>query len=227
MFEVDGVYANRKGKYKVLAINPPKMSVRYEDGTLAELNINVQERIWENILVEQQAQTAKEESKRRKGLQSARHFIKMISIPSEDEFMFPGWQERVVMDPGYDPAVQIKAGDRLIHYAIEAQVFFAVATITGKAFEANPIDYFYPTDKTSARFFPVDMDASAPTLELALPRESVELESHPDFQILEPEPESFLPITEDEFELLAELLTEVTEDETETLVEDEDFEEDE
>jgi len=163
MFEVDGVYANRKGKYKVLAINPPKMSVRYEDGTLAELNINVQERIWENILVEQQAQTAKEESKRRKGLQSARHFIKVISIPSEDEFMFPGWQERVVMDAGLEPAIQIKAGDRLIYYAIEAQVFFAVATITGKGFEANPIDYFYPTDKTSARFFPVDMDASAPT----------------------------------------------------------------
>ena len=36
MFEVNGIYANRKGKYTVLAINEPKMHVRYEDGAEAQ-----------------------------------------------------------------------------------------------------------------------------------------------------------------------------------------------
>ena len=54
MFEVGGEYANRNGKYKVLEINDPKMTVEYEDGTTAELRMNIQERIWENIQAEKE-----------------------------------------------------------------------------------------------------------------------------------------------------------------------------
>ena len=45
MFEVNGEYANRKGKYTVLALTPPKMKVQYEDGSVANVNINIQARI--------------------------------------------------------------------------------------------------------------------------------------------------------------------------------------
>ncbi len=59
MFEVNGEYANRKGKYTVLAIDGPIMSVRYEDGTHADLKINIQQRIWENIVAEQELASSK------------------------------------------------------------------------------------------------------------------------------------------------------------------------
>ena len=45
MFEVNGVYANRRGKYKVLSLNGPKMKVRFEDGSIADLRIELQARI--------------------------------------------------------------------------------------------------------------------------------------------------------------------------------------
>ncbi len=55
MFEVNGSYANRKGRYTVLEVNPPRMLVRYEDGSEAELNMDIQERIWQNIAAEIEA----------------------------------------------------------------------------------------------------------------------------------------------------------------------------
>ena len=63
MFEVNGVYANRKGRYTVLAVNPPKMRVRYDDGTEAELRIDMQARIWENISAEFEAQEASRQAR--------------------------------------------------------------------------------------------------------------------------------------------------------------------
>jgi hypothetical protein len=64
MFEINGVYANRKGEYTVIALNPPRMTVRYADGTEADLKIEMQERIWENIRVEYEAAQAKKVSRR-------------------------------------------------------------------------------------------------------------------------------------------------------------------
>lgn len=226
MFEVNGVYQNRIGKYTVLSVNPPKMVVRYEDGSEAELNMRVQGRIWENIVAEQEEKDAKEAIRlARLGAIQNKFYIKVISIPDADELMFPGWQERIVLAPNED-AERIRPGDRIIYYALEPQIFFAVATITGEAKEANPKDFFYTIDQPMAYFFPVDMDAFATLLEHGMRADSVELESYPKFRNMRLKPEMFLEISEDDFELLAETLTEVSEDEIEE-DEEEEFEEEE
>ncbi len=224
MFEVQGVYANRKGKYTVLAIHPPKMSVRYEDGSQAELNMNMQSRIWENIVVEQEAKQAKVASRlARKGASQTRFYIKAISIPDAAELMFPGWHEKVIMAANVN-INQVKIGTRILYYAIEPQVFFAVATVTGAAFAANPKEYFFTNDLAKANFFPVDMDAFAVTLSHGVSSDSVDMESYPALRKMTIQPESFLEISEDDFELLSEILTEVSEDEIEE-GENDDFEE--
>lgn len=230
MFEVNGVYANRRGQYTVLEVSPPRMRVRYEDGTEAELNIDIQERIWENIAAEQEARASRSSARaaRRATLTlEAQHFIKVISIPAVDEFTFPGWPEQVVLVKSPEQAEQIKGGDRLIFYAIEARTFFAVATLTGPAFEADPKEYFFTINADSMFFSPIDIDAVSSSLEKGVDVDTVELESQPNFKRLRLEPETFLPINEDDFELLAELLTEVAEEEEEEEEEEEYEEEDE
>lgn len=226
-FEINGEYANRKGKYVVLDINPPKMTVRYEDGSVAEVNIAIQARIWENILVEREAEAARRSARfGRGGTSKTQYFIKAVSIPSPTEMTFPGWAERVVLATP-EEAEKIQPGDRLIYYAIEMQTFFAVATITSPAFMANPKDYFYTLDAEEAHFFAVDVDAVSLTLEMGASVDSVELESQPNFRKLNLQAESFIPITEDDFELLAEILTEMAEEEEEELEEEEYVEEEE
>lgn len=228
MFEVKGVYANRKGKYTVLEINPPKMYVRYDDGSEAELNINVQSRIWENIAAELEAQEAKRSARAaRQGMIINQHFLKLISLPDTDDLTFPGWQERVIMAPTQQDVETVKKGDRIIVYLIEPQIFFAVATITSEPFEADPKDYFYNVDH-SVYFFSIDVDAESHTLKQAVSVDSVELESYPNLMKMRLQSESFLKMSEDDFELLAELLTEVSEDEEEILEdEEEEYEEEE
>ncbi len=221
VFEINGEYVNRKGKYTVLDMNPPKMTVRYEDGSTAELNIGIQARIWENILVEREAEEAKRSAKsNRGGTSKTQYFIKAVSTPAPTEMIFAGWAEKVILATT-EEAQKIQPGDRILYYAIEAQTFVAVATITGTPTTANPKDYFYAVDLEEAYFFPVDVDAAAVNLELGVAYDSVELESQPNFRKLQLKPESFLPITEDDFELLAEILTEIAEEE-----EDEDLDED-
>lgn len=215
MFEINGVYANRRGKYTVLAINPPKMTVRYEDGIEAELKIDLQARIWENIAVEFEAKEASRQARaarRRIASKETSYFIKVVSVPSTSEMLFPGWTEQVVLAPPKKSDVKVKFGDRLIFYAIETRTFIAVATITGKAKYVNPKDYFFNIDTEKAGFFPLDIDASATRLEQGAHVDSVELESQPKFKRLRLIPEAYLNINEDDFELLAELLTEVVED---------------
>ena len=216
MFEINGRYANRKGDYTVLDINPPKMTVRYDDGSHADLNIEIQERIWENIRTEHEPRRSSRPARRRQHLPKVQHFIKVVVLPDEDEFMFPGWQEHVVLQ-GTDPhgTPQLKPGDRLIYYAAETRQFLAVVTIIGEGAESDPAKFFYTMDAPTAIFLPVDIDAAAldPTDGIAL--ESVELESRPKFGQEKPQPETFVPISEDDFELLAELLAEISEEEEE------------
>jgi len=226
MFEENGVYANRKGKYTVLEVNPPKMRVRYDDGSEAELNMNVQARIWENIAAEMEAQEAKRSARaaRQAGIVN-QHFLKTISLPDTDDHTFPGWPERVLMASTPEDVETVKKGDRIIVYLIEPQVFFAVATITSDPFEDNPKDYFFNSDQQQAYFFSIDIDAEAHSLKQAVSIDSVELESYPNLMKMRLQPESFLKMSEDDFELLAELLTEVSEDEEEELEDEEEYEE--
>lgn len=221
MFEVNGVYANRKGEYTVLAINPPKMHVRYADGSEADLRIDLQERIWENILVEREAAKASRRTKR--GKKGTGYYIKVVNIPENDELTFPGWPERVIMGPLPETAVHLKPGDRLIFYDMESKMFFAVATITSEGKTANPQKYFFTAVSEDREFFPIDIDTTALMLEHGTPVNAIELESQPNFRRLKLEPESFLPINEDDFELLAEALSEVAEEELEEDLLDDDF----
>jgi hypothetical protein len=232
MFELNGEYANRKGNYTVLAIGGPIMSVRYEDGTHADLKINIQERIWENILAERELAASKSSRRRPRQTEGAkpsvRHYIKVVSIPSGEELNFPGWEARVVMAFDAPETEQIKKGDRLIYFAQEAQTFFAVATVTGDAFTADPKKYTFVVDILMANFCQIDIDAETGKLESGVSLDMIELESCPDFSAKTVRPEAFCPISEDDFELLAEALTEVSEDEEEAaLIEEEDFDEDE
>jgi hypothetical protein len=218
MFELNETYANRRGKYVVLAINPPKMQVRFEDGTHAELNMDIQQRIWENIQAEAEARSASRSRLHRDRTSTTQFFIKPISILAAEELTFPGWQERVAATGS--SGQEIRSGDRLIYYAIEAQVFFAVATITGASFESGKNK---DEDGQQVQFFPIDLDAHAHNLEKAVTLDSVELESQPNLKKLLNQPDTYIAISEDDFELLAELLTEVAEEEDD----DEDDEEEE
>ena len=226
MFELNGVYRNRIGEYTVLAINGPRMTVRYADGSEAELNVNIQARIWENIVAEQEARAASGRHLRSSNKDTT-HYIKAVSLPPGEELAFPGWQERVVMIPTPELAQRIKPGDRFIYYAVEAQTFFAVVTITGDVFEADPKQHTFTTEAEKVFFFPTDVDAASADLDHGGTADSIELESYPDFGKLHIEPEAFYRISEDDFELLAEALTEITEDEEEETEEFEEYEEDE
>lgn len=225
MFEVNGNYRNRVGDYTVLSIDGPKMKVRYADGVEAELNIAIQSRIWENILAEQEAKAGSRAH--RAANKDTNHYIKVVNIPPGDELAFPGWAERVVMVPTEEQAGRLKAGDRFIYYAREAQTFFAVVTITGDVFVVSPKQYTYTTDAEKAPFFNVDVDAASVDLEHGVSVDSVELESYPDFRRQHLDAEAFYRISEDDFELLAEALTEVTEDEDEDAEEYEEYEDEE
>lgn len=224
MFEVNGIYANRRGKYTVLALNPPKMRVRFEDGSEADLKIDLQERIWENIAVEFEAKEASRQARaaKRSLSKETSYFIKVISVPSTSEMLFPGWAEQVILAPAAESSVKVNSGDRIIFYAMETRTFFAVATITEDAKSTNPKDYFFNIEAEEAGFFPIDIDASAIKLEQGAHVDSVELESQPKFKRLRLEAESYLEINEDDFELLAELLTEVVEDADDELDDEDD-----
>ncbi len=226
MFELNGVYRNRMGEYKVVALNGQRMTVRYTDGSEAELNVNIQARIWENIVAEQEARAASSRHLRQSNKDTT-HYIKAVSVPPGEELVFPGWQERVVMVPTAELAQRIKPGDRFIYYAIEAQTFFAVVTITGDMFEADPKQHTFTTEVDRAAFFPTDVDATVPDLDHGVSVDSIDLESYPDFGKLHIDGEAFYRISEDDFELLAEALTEITEDEEEEVEEYEEYEEDE
>lgn len=229
MFEVGGNYANRIGNYTVLEINGPRMAVRYENGTEAELNVGIQTRIWENIVAEREQKERRTAARaKRRTPSSARHYIKIVNVLPGEELAFPGWEERVVMAPTAELAEQIKKGDRLIYLSQDAATFFAVATITGDPFAADPKKYSFVVPENEATFFTIDVDADTGMLEKGVTLDSVELESCPDFSARSVPAEMFCLISEDDFELLSEVLTEVTEDEEESddLVDDEEYDED-
>lgn len=219
MFEVNGSYANRKGNYTVLSIGPEKMKVRYEDGTEADLKISVQERIWDNIRTEMEAASAIRA--RRRSSSNNQHFIKTIAAITDGD-LNPA-AIRALVTPSSKNAPDIKSGDRFIYYGIDAHAFFAVATITGDPKEVKATDYAERSfEEEYIHVYPIDIDAYAMTLAQAVWLDSVELESQPNFKNLLDDEETYLKISEDDFELLAELLTEFVEEEI-----DEDEDEDE
>lgn len=208
MFEVGGTYTNRVGTYKVLEMGSQKMKVRYENGEEAELRIAIQERIWVNIQAEMEAKDSR--SKKKSTGPQANHYIKTISTISEEE-LNPS-DIRTTVAPCSTSAPEFNHGDRFIYYSITGKSFFAVATITGDPKQA-PADNFpemdFETEKVN--IFPIDIDAFATSMDNALWLDSVELESQPQFKDVLTKGEIYLKISEDDFELLAESLTEFVE----------------
>jgi hypothetical protein len=66
-FEVGEQYRNREGEYEVIEIKAPQMVIQYDDGRVIETPIDIQARIWRNILMdEEMKQKAREKAARAK-----------------------------------------------------------------------------------------------------------------------------------------------------------------
>jgi len=52
-FKIGGKYRNRKGEYEVISIEGSAMVIQYGDGTILESLIEIQDRIWRNIQMEE------------------------------------------------------------------------------------------------------------------------------------------------------------------------------
>lgn len=224
-FEVGHQYANRKGAYIVLELNGPKMTVEYEDGTTAELNIAIQHRIWENIAAEEELRSSRaKRASLRTTAKGNQFFVRPANSLKAEELSVKGWKEHVTVRQA--PGVKVALGDRLIYFSIENQMFFAVATVTGEP--AEPTRRDQPPDSHAedpVLLFPLDIDAQALNIENAVSIDGVEFESQPNIKKRLIDTDDFVPITEDEFELLAELLTEVSEEEDDDDILEDDEEE--
>ena len=223
MFELNGEYINRRGKYTVIEMYPPKMKVRFEDGEEVELNIRIQKRIWQNILAEREA--VKRKTKKRKApvaeAQTA-HYVRALSLDTLEDTTILALQERLSYLRG---GVSIKQGDRFIFYAIENTCFFAVGTSTGAPVSANRKVPKYIVNQYGTVFsLPLDWDATVPHLDQGVDLHTVELESQPNFKKLLEQDDLFLPINEDDFELVAELIAEQSEEFDDENILDEDDE---
>lgn len=217
MFEVGGTYQNRNGEFTVLDMGPTKMKVRYTDGSEQDLSIAIQERIWLNIQADMEAKSVR--SRKKKGSSKVNHYIKSISLVT-DALLNTADITTLVSPTGLD-APEIKSGDRFIYYSVASTAFFAVATITGDPKSAKAADYAdiaFDTKKIS--LYPIDIDAFAATMEKTVNLDAVELESQPKFKELLDDPQTYLKLSEDDFELLAEALTEYVEEDDEDEVPD-------
>jgi hypothetical protein len=223
VFEIGEEYANRKGEYTVIEINDPKMTVEFRNGSTAELSISIQQRIWENIVTEQEAERARTTTKRKKkkvGI-ATRFYIRPTTLMTVEELSASKKQVGIPATGRW--LTKIRRGDRFIYYAQENQMFFAVVTITGPAKKPKGRG----RKKSTIRYFPVDVDAYIVDLAKAIYASTVDLESQPKYKDIHAESENFLEISEDEFELIAEMLTEVSEEDedgdTVTVKDDDDF----
>ena len=61
-FTVGHSYRNRKGRYRVIAVDGPKMRVRYENGEMSELTLDRQERIVWTVKKEMDEEKRREEA---------------------------------------------------------------------------------------------------------------------------------------------------------------------
>lgn len=209
MFEEGKSYANRNGTYTVLEVNGPKMKVRYDDGSEAELNVRLQQRIWDNIVAEQEARQMRRAVRKRSAL-DARYLIHTIGA-AVDELTDPSWARSVGVKG--ELAGQLRAGDRLLFFASENQAFFAAGTITGTV--TAPKDEDSEERETAMRYFSVELDAHATDTDEAVLLEAADLDNERQLRPLLNRPGSDILIQEDEFEDLAEMLTEHTEAEEE------------
>ncbi|MBW1812006.1 MAG: hypothetical protein JRJ87_27725, partial [Deltaproteobacteria bacterium] len=198
MFEQGRQYANRTGRYTVVEIGKPKMTVQYEDGAIAELNMGIQNRIWENILVEEEVRhTRSGRVGKRRGLLVNKFFVRTVGVNEVEGLFMKGWKEQA--SAADIVSKHIARGDRLIYFAIEGQRFFTVATITSDVNVASAKTLDDDQDGGPVVVFSVDIDAQALALEKGVALNSIEFESQSDIKTLLNQQGSYVSITEDEF----------------------------
>ena len=186
------------------------MKVRFADGSTANLRMSIQERIWENIVAEREAAAAKAAKKPSSSDPDADFYIKTISIAEESDLAIPGLKQRVSAAP---KEVELGVGARLIYFAVEPALFFAVATVTAKPKSGRAKDYMFGADpKVKINVYPIDVDAHIEKIEQAIGVDAMELESVPSHAEKLVSPSQYFKINEDDFELLAELIAEVGEE---------------
>lgn len=205
MFELGETYRNRHGDYVVDAINGNKMDVTYANGDKATLNVAIQYRIWQNIVLDQEASAPKQTKKSAVKVRVVRHHVKTISI-SESELSIPGLKQRIAAAPA---KMNLEQGDRIIYFAVELKAYFAVVTVTGKPKKAKAKDYLYGEgDATQIAIYPIDVDNHIVNVDHVVNMEAIDLESlssyKEDFLLRD----QFYPISEDDFELIAEMIAE-------------------
>ncbi|MEM7803079.1 MAG: hypothetical protein AAF633_28065, partial [Chloroflexota bacterium] len=167
------------------------------------------------IQADQEAKSVR--SRKKKGTTKVNHYIK--SIASVTEALLNNADITTLVSPTGLDAPEIKSGDRFIYYSVASKIFFAVATITGDPKSAKAADYAdIPFGTKKINLFPIDIDAFAATMEQTVNLDSVELESQPKFKDLLNDAQTYLKLSEDDFELLAELLTEYVEDDEDDTV---------
>ena len=226
MFEVGGTYENRNGVYKVIEIEADRMTVKYKDGSESNLKMGIQERIWLNIVAEKEAENSRSR-KKKTTISKANHFIKSIDSIAEG-LLNPADITTAVTPSSPKKAPAIVSGDRFIYYSILEKGFFAVATITGDPKKAKASDYAdLNFDEKRIHIYPIDIDAHANSYKKMILADGFELESQPDYRDKLTAGEMYLTISEDDFELLAEALTEFLEevdddDTSDTQAEDDD-----
>ena len=102
-----------------------------------------------------------------------------------------------------------------------------MATITGDPKKAKASDYAdLNFDEKRIHIYPIDIDAHASSYAKTIMAEGFELESQPEYREQLTEGEMYLSISEDDFELLAEALTEFLENDDEDDGEDTEPEDD-
>jgi hypothetical protein len=209
MFEVGGEYSNRIGRYKVLELGDSRMTVEFEDGSTAELSINIQRRIWENIVVEEEARSSRATRRVNRSKSSKnRFYIKPILVMVAEVVITPGRKGKVEAEENL--VGRLNPADRIIYYAVDNKVFFAVVTITGAAKKTKSTS----SSRSEVIYqFPVDVDLFASDLNKAVHVSTVELESQSDVRATLANTAEYLEISEDDFELIVELLTELAEQE--------------
>ena len=100
-----------------------------------------------------------------------------------------------------------------------------MATITGEPVEPKPRDLLQDQKSNERlRLLPLDLDAYAPNMDRAIPLDSAEFESQPSIKSMLGEEGTFIKINEDEFEIVAETLTEFSVEDEEDIDDEEDEE---
>jgi hypothetical protein len=169
----------------------------------------------ENIVAEETVAGNKaNQNKKSKSSQRTQFFVRPVNSLTADSLNARGVKEQITLDELAE--LKVSQGDRLIYYAMESQVYFAVGTITGEAAKPTARDKRAGKglDK-SVLLIPVEVDARAGKIDSAVAIDSMEIESQPDIRKMLLRAESFIAISEDDFELLVEPLTEATDEEEE------------